>query len=164
MFVLALSASFHPTPTLLGLQEAAIGSAITHPNIVSVYSISLRPAGMHTPLTTPGGSGRRGSGGSDNGDAGNVLLLRQEGTAVLDASGGAASWDLVPWTMQLVLEYCDQVSQCSGDVVLILNRGEGSIVALGLNALGMWCHRAVCGISLLPDKLFWPHLPCALCM
>jgi hypothetical protein len=91
------------------MQEAAIGSCMMHPNIVSVYSISLSPSGLPTPLAA-----KQGAAGS----SGELLLLREDGTAVMGASelnagGGlkasAASLELLPWEMQLVMEYCDQV-------------------------------------------------------
>lgn len=62
-------------------QEAAIGSCMMHPNIVSVYSISLRPAGLPGSMTAqqpaPGAAG----------NSGGLLLLREDGTAVVGADG-----------------------------------------------------------------------------
>lgn len=92
-------------------QEAAIGSCMMHPNIVSVYSISLRPSSLPGPLpaTAP-------SGGSS---APGLLLLREDGTALVRSSDLAAAaaasregaLDLLPWCMQLVMELCDKVSE-----------------------------------------------------
>jgi hypothetical protein len=94
------------------VQEAAIGSCMMHPNIVSVYSISLRPSGLPTALAA------KPAAAAGAGSSGGLLLLREDGTAVMGASelnagGGpkasAASLELLPWEMQLVMEYCDQV-------------------------------------------------------
>ena len=85
-----------------------------HPNIVSVYSISLRPSGLAGPLAATQAAA------ASAGSSGGLLLLREDGTAVMGASelhagGGpkpsAASLELLPWTMQLVMELCDQVSR-----------------------------------------------------
>jgi hypothetical protein len=93
------------------LQEAAIGSTMVHPNIVAVYSITLRPSTTPTP---PGLNIQPGSGSS-----GGVLMLDQgpsSGAAAAAAAGASASpqvvaqaAELLPWEMQLVMEFCDQV-------------------------------------------------------
>jgi hypothetical protein len=113
-----------PCVTLVALllhfetQEAAIGSTMVHPNIVAVYSITLRPSSAPAP---PGLNIQPGSGSS-----GDVLLLDQgrssgAGGAAAAGTGAAAgasvtphvvagTAELLPWEMQLVMEYCDQVS------------------------------------------------------
>jgi hypothetical protein len=95
------------------LQEAAIGSTMVHPNIVAVYSITLRPSTAPTP---PNQARQPGSGSS-----GGVLMLDQgpaSAAAAAAATGGtgvtspqvvAQAAELLPWEMQLVMEYCDQV-------------------------------------------------------
>jgi hypothetical protein len=94
-----------------------------HPNIVSVYSISLRPSGL--PLPKPAAAD----------SSGGLLLLREDGTAVVGGSellakGGAplpstASLELMPWEMQLVMEFCDQVCLKGGGGVREGGGGAG---------------------------------------
>jgi hypothetical protein len=90
---------------------------MVHPNIVAVYSITLRPSTAPAP---PGLNIQPGSGSS-----GDVLLLDQgpssgAGGAAAAGTGAAAcasvtphvvagTAELLPWEMQLVMEYCDQV-------------------------------------------------------
>jgi hypothetical protein len=85
---------------------------MVHPNIVAVYSITLRPSTTPTP---PGLNIQPGSNSS-----GDVLLLDQgpssaaagTGTAVGASASPqvvAGAAELLPWEMQLVMEYCDQV-------------------------------------------------------
>jgi hypothetical protein len=85
-----------------------------HPNIVSVYSISLRPSSLPGPLpATAPSAGAPGGGRSAPG----LLLLREDGTALVGSSELAAAaaassgapLDLLPWCMQLVMELCDKV-------------------------------------------------------
>eukprot|EP00775_Hariotina_reticulata_P001812 gene1812-2145_t len=99
----------------MAVQEAAIGSTMTHPNIVAVYSIRLRPAApavSPTPVLDPAWrspAGRNSSG---------VLLLDGTQQSLIEEvngqpeipPGGASAADLhlLPWEMQLVMEYCDQ--------------------------------------------------------
>lgn len=84
-----------------------------HPNIVSVYSISLRPSSLPGPLPATAPSAGAAGGGSSPG----LLLLREDGTALVGSSDLAAAaaasrggtLDLLPWCMQLVMELCDKV-------------------------------------------------------
>lgn len=125
-----------------------------HPNIVSVYSISLRPSGPRAPLAAK--AGLTSSGGSSG--AGGMLLLREDGTvgaSELNAGGGptpsAASLELLPWEMQLIMELCDQVgSVCGG--------GGGGGVVSGAGSAG--------GGSAQANHALWAvehHQPCDQC-
>lgn len=126
-----------------------------HPNIVSVYSISLRPSGPRAPLAAK--AGLTSSGGSSG--AGGMLLLREDGTvgaSELNAGGGptpsAASLELLPWEMQLIMEFCDQVrSVCGGG-------GGGGGVVSGAGSAG--------GGSAQAKHALWAvehHQPCDQC-
>ncbi|KAF8057640.1 HT1 [Scenedesmus sp. PABB004] len=113
----------------MAVQEAAIGSTMVHPNIVSVYSIALRPAasaaaaGIAAPAGAADGSG--------------VLLLdapapappggsRAGASTSLAAPSTAGAPELLPWEMQLVLEYCDQGTLRQAlDAGLLVHRGSG---------------------------------------
>ena len=95
-------------------QEAAIGSTTIHPNIISVYSITLRPAAGAAAASLAAAAAAANT-GTTPGDSG-LLMLDEGGSG--GASWGqqrrtpgptAASLELLPWEMQLVMEWADQV-------------------------------------------------------
>jgi hypothetical protein len=107
---------------------------MVHPNIVAVYSITLRPQSAPAP---PPQQLQPGSGSS-----GNVLMLDQgpaTAAAAAAAGGGcgvspqvvAGAAELLPWEMQLVMEYCDQV--------------------------GWACRKCACVCRNLQDSFGWPE-------
>lgn len=113
----------HGHMCLAAPQEAAIGSTMVHPNIVAVYSITLRPS---TATAAQGLSGRLQQ---DSSSSPKVVLLDQAPAAagVGDTPQLAApaieAAELLPWEMQLVMEYCDQVHSCSRCASLICSWG-----------------------------------------
>jgi serine/threonine protein kinase len=68
----------------MAVQEAAVSTTMVHSNIVAVHNVRL------TPLMAPAGVKRRA-----------------HAAAGAAASGGGG---LIPWQLQLIMEYCDQVS------------------------------------------------------
>uniref|UniRef100_A0A383WJF9 Protein kinase domain-containing protein n=1 Tax=Tetradesmus obliquus TaxID=3088 RepID=A0A383WJF9_TETOB len=117
----------------MAVQEAAIGSTMVHPNIVAVYSITLRPSTAPNP-PSQGLQPCSGSSGGvlmlDQGPSSGAAAAAAAAAAVSGGTGGlqvvAGAAELLPWEMQLVMEYCDQGTLRQAlDAGLLVNKATG---------------------------------------
>jgi hypothetical protein len=101
----------------MAMMEAVLSTSLHHPNVVQVYTYMLNPLmASNRPSTHSSAAASRQA--SLGAAAAEQHQQQQEGgepaaEGVLAAADPGRQDQITGWSLQLVMEYCDQVSFCS---------------------------------------------------
>ncbi|WIA23479.1 hypothetical protein OEZ85_000224 [Tetradesmus obliquus] len=138
----------------MAVMETALGSSLSHPNIVQVYTYVLRPlsaAGAAATFNTrsmPPSAGGRPNSSSSSGTPPAAAAAAASGSGKGPSSGGpaTAAQQVVGYELQLVMEYCplgslrSAIDGCLLDDRLTNRPNYSTVLSLGLGVARAMAH------------------------